>query len=33
MQFIKTDTESDEVLETLRRIEDVADLKTRMPQS
>ena len=31
-QFITTDTDSDEVLETLRRIEaDVADLKARLP--
>lgn len=31
-QFIKTDTGSDEVMETLRRIEaDVAELKERMP--
>lgn len=33
-QFIKTDTESDEVMETLRRIEaDVAELKARIPAS
>jgi hypothetical protein len=31
-RFIQTDTASDEVLETLRRIEaDVADLKVRLP--
>jgi voltage-gated potassium channel len=33
-QFIKTDTESDEVLETLRRIEaDMADVKARLLQT
>ncbi len=33
-RFIKTDTGSDEVLETLRRIEaDVADLKAQLPSS
>ncbi len=31
-RFIKIDTGSDEMLETLRRIEaDVAELKTRLP--
>jgi hypothetical protein len=30
-RFVKSDTESDEVMETLRRIEaDVAELKTRL---
>ena len=33
-QFIKTDTASEEILDTLRRIEvDVADLKTRIPSA
>ena len=33
-KFIETDTSSDEVIETLRRIEaDVAELKARVPAS